>query len=142
MRDECSRLMEQRKKQYGSGYEEPAGQALLTSGYNLPTKYVIHTVGPIVMNHLTDNLCKELESCYRNILRCCVENGISTVAFCCISTGEFHFPNDAAARIAVQCVTKFLEKQERHFNRIIFNAFKDIDKKLYEKFLVNEHIIC
>lgn len=133
LRAECSRLMNQKKIRYGSHYEEPTGQAVLTKGYNLPAKYVIHTVGPIVAGRLTDSLRKDLENCYQSVLECCAANGLRTVAFCCISTGEFHFPNDEAAHIAVRTVSRFLEKHEAEFDRVIFNVFKDIDRVLYEK---------
>jgi len=133
LREECSRYMGRRRKQFGPGYEEPVGQAVLTKAYGLPAKYVIHTVGPIVGYRLTDALREDLESCYKNVLRCCVENRIRTVAFCCISTGEFHFPNDEAARIAVQTVIRFLAENEEKFDRIVFNVFKDEDREIYER---------
>ena len=127
--------MEQKRKSQGRDYEEPTGQAMITGAYNLPAKYVIHTVGPIVRYELTDELRADLGNCYRSILKCCIENGIRTVAFCCISTGEFHFPNDEAAEIAVKTVTDFLSEYRDNFDRIIFNVFKDEDKKIYEKIL-------
>lgn len=133
LRAECNHYMNRRRIQYGLRYEEPTGQAMLTKGYNLPAKYVIHTVGPIVDNVLNQTLRRDLHDCYENVLNCCVENGIRSVAFCCISTGEFHFPNDEAAKIAVETVTDFLYKYALNFDRIIFNVFKDMDKKLYEK---------
>lgn len=133
LREECSHYMKRRKMQYGSRYEEPTGQAVLTKGYNLPAKYVIHTVGPIVGGRLTQALRDDLRNCYRNVLQCCVENQIRLVAFCCISTGEFHFPNDEAAKIAAETVTDFLKMHEPEFDRIIFNVFKDIDRELYEE---------
>lgn len=133
LREECSHYMKRRKMQYGSRYEEPTGQAVLTKGYNLPAKYVIHTVGPIVGGRLTQALRDDLRNCYRNVLQCCVENQIRSVAFCCISTGEFHFPNDEAEKIAVETVTDFLKMYEPEFDRIIFNVFKDIDRELYEE---------
>lgn len=133
LREECSHYMKRRKMQYGSRYEEPTGQAVLTEGYNLPAKYVIHTVGPIVGGRLTQALRDDLRNCYRNVLQCCVENQIRSVAFCCISTGEFHFPNDEAAKIAAETVTDFLKMHEPEFDRIIFNVFKDIDRELYEE---------
>lgn len=136
LRTECSHYMERKRLRYGSRYEEPTGQAMLTKGYNLPAEYVIHTVGPIVGGRLTDHLRSELESCYRSVLECCVEHRIRSVAFCCISTGEFHFPNDEAAKIAVETVTRFLTEQEGAFDRIIFNVFKDVDRELYEKELM------
>ncbi|MDE6699812.1 MAG: protein-ADP-ribose hydrolase [Acetatifactor sp.] len=133
LRAECGHYMNRKKMQAGRGYEEPVGQAMLTKGYNLPAKYVIHTVGPIVGYQLTNALRKDLESCYRNVLKCCVENGIRTVAFCCISTGEFHFPNEEAAKIAVKTVTEFLAEYGEKFDRVIFNVFKDKDREIYEE---------
>ena len=132
LREACSQYMEHRKVQYGKEYEEPTGRAVLTEGYNLPAEYVIHTVGPIVYGSLTKKLKEDLRNCYKNILKCCVEHGIRSVAFCCISTGEFHFPNDEAARIAVAEVRKYLEKHQEDFDRVIFNVFKDVDRELYE----------
>lgn len=136
LRAECSRYMERKKMQYGSRYEEPAGQAVLTKGYNLPAEYVIHTVGPVVGGVLNNRHRQDLQNCYVNVLKCCVENGIHSVAFCCISTGEFHFPNAEAAKIAVKAVTDFLKDSEAEFDRIIFNVFKDMDRNLYEKELI------
>ncbi len=135
LRAECRDYMERRRRQAGQGYEEPTGQAVLTRGYSLPAKYVIHTVGPIVGGRLTDDLCRNLENCYRSVLTCCVENGARTVAFCCISTGEFHFPNREAARIAIGTVTGFLSEYGEKFDRVIFNVFKDEDKVIYEEIL-------
>lgn len=135
LRAECNHKMNQKRIQFGSRYEEPTGQAMLTLGYNLPAKYVIHTVGPIVGYHLTEELRQDLRNCYENVLRCCMDNHIRSVAFCCISTGEFHFPNDEAARIAVDSVTSVLNKHESKFDRIIFNVFKDMDKEYYEALL-------
>lgn len=132
LREACSQYMEHRKVQYGKEYEEPTGRAVLTEGYNLPAEYVIHTVGPIVYGNLTEKLKEDLRNCYKNVLKCCVEHGIRSVAFCCISTGEFHFPNDEAARIAVAEVRKYLEKHQEDFDRVIFNVFKDVDRELYE----------
>lgn len=133
LRAECSRYMDHRKMQYGPRYEEPKGQAVLTKGYNLPSEYVIHTVGPIVGSALHDGHRQDLRNCYENVLKCCVDNGIRSVAFCCISTGEFHFPNAEAARIAVDTVTDFLVRNGSEFDRIIFNVFKDMDRELYER---------
>ena len=133
LREACSHYMKRRKMQYGAGYEEPVGRAVLTEGYNLPADYVIHTVGPVVGGRLTPRHREELRSCYENILKCCVEHEIRSVAFCCISTGEFHFPNDEAAKIAVNTVTDYLEQYGGSFDRVIFNVFKDIDRELYEE---------
>ena len=138
LRAECSRYMDRRKMQYGPRYEEPTGCAVLTKGYNLPAEYVIHTVGPIVGGVLNNGHRQALRDCYINVLKCCVENGIRSVAFCCISTGEFHFPGAEAAETAVETVTGFLKGKESEFDRIIFNVFKDEDRKLYEKELAGE----
>lgn len=135
LREECSHIMSRRRMKYGRNYEEPTGTATLTSGYNLPCNYVIHTVGPIVYGRLNDKLCQDLQSCYENVLQCCLEHDIKSVAFCCISTGEFHFPNDKAAEIAWKTVTAFLEKHGDCMERIIFNVFKDSDMELYKKIL-------
>ena len=132
LREACSHYMKRRRMQYGARYEEPTGRAVLTKGYNLPADYVIHTVGPIVGGSLNQKLKDDLKSCYLNVLECCVEHGIRSVAFCCISTGEFHFPNDEAAKIAADTVTGFLKEHDPDFDRIIFNVFKDVDRELYE----------
>lgn len=135
LREECSHIMTQRRIRYGKNYEEPTGTATLTSGYNLPCDYVIHTVGPIVYDKLNEHLCQDLVNCYENVLKCCVENKIKSVAFCCISTGEFHFPNEKAAQIACKTVAGFLEVQGDFIDRIIFNVFKDNDRIIYESLL-------
>lgn len=132
LREACSHYVKRRRMQYGARYEEPTGRAVLTKGYNLPADYVIHTVGPIVGGSLNQKLKNDLKSCYLNVLKCCVEHGIRSVAFCCISTGEFHFPNDEAAKIAADTVTGFLKEHDPDFDRIIFNVFKDVDRELYE----------
>lgn len=138
LREECDDIMKQRQLRYGRDYEEPTGTATLTSAYNLPCEYVIHTVGPIVYGSLNDELCRDLRNCYENVLQCCLEHQIKSVAFCCISTGEFHFPNDRAAEIAVETVRAFLEEHDGCMERIIFNVFKDSDKNIYEKILTND----
>lgn len=132
LREACSHYMSQKKIQYGSRYEEPTGQAVLTEGYNLPAEHVIHTVGPIVPGRLNQKLREDLHNCYQNVLKCCIDHGIRSVAFCCISTGEFHFPNEEAAKIAVKTVAEFLNCYPSDFDRVIFNVFKDLDKSLYE----------
>lgn len=123
LRDECYSLMN------AQGHEEPTGCAKITGGWNLPAKHVIHTVGPIVSGELTERHRRELESCYRSCLECAESNGLKSIAFCCISTGEFHFPHDEAAKIAVRTVKEF-----RHsVSKVIFNVFKDYDYELYMK---------
>lgn len=134
LRAECSSIMSKRRMRYGGQYAEPTGTATVTKGYNLPCDYVIHTVGPIVYGRLNDALRQDLRNCYENVLKCCAENGITSVAFCCISTGEFHFPNDEAAEIATDASLRFLENSsENRMERIVFNVFKDYDREIYEK---------
>jgi O-acetyl-ADP-ribose deacetylase (regulator of RNase III) len=123
------------KMRYGNRYEEPTGEAVLTGAYNLPAQYVIHTVGPIVDAKLNDKHRNDLRKCYNSIMECCLQNNIKSVAFCCISTGVFHFPNDEAARIAVDTVSEFLDTNGESFDRIIFNVFKDYDRDIYEELL-------
>lgn len=138
LREECNHIMNQKRIRYGKGYEEPTGTATITRGYNLPAEYVIHTVGPIVSYQLTESLRQDLRNCYKSVLECALEHGIRSVAFCCISTGEFRFPNEEAAKIAVETVSDFLEQYPEKFDRIIFNVFKDLDRELYEKNLKND----
>ena len=128
LRLDCAEMM------HRQGYEEPTGQAKITPGYNLPCKYILHTVGPIIRGRLTTDDCKLLASCYRSCLELAAENNLESVAFCCISTGEFHFPNDKAAEIAATEVRTFLQK-ETSVKKVIFNVFKDLDKEIYERLL-------
>ena len=128
LRAECNRLMKEQ------GYEEPTGQAKITGAYNLPCDYIIHTVGPVVCGRLTEKDCALLKSCYIECLKVAEEHNIKSIAFCCISTGEFHFPNETAAEIAVDTVTKYLKNSD--IERVIFNVFKDRDKEIYTKLLV------
>ncbi len=135
LRAECSRQMEKLRIRYGSEYEQPTAVPMLTEGYNLPAKKIIHIVGPIVSGRLNAALEKQLADCYRNTLDLCVENGIRSVAFCCISTGVFRFPNRRAAEIAVDTVSKWLNGHEGQIDRVIFNVFKNEDKEYYEELL-------
>lgn len=128
LRLSCAELMEQQ------GYPEPTGQAKITPAFNLPCRYVLHTVGPIISGRVTAEDKELLASCYRSCLALAAENKLESVAFCCISTGEFHFPNELAAEIAVRTVKEFLEKQTG-VKKVIFNVFKDLDKTVYEKLL-------
>ena len=128
LRLDCARMMEEQ------GHEEPTGQAKITPAFNLPCRYVLHTVGPIIADTPTKRDCELLESCYRSCLELAAENNLESVAFCCISTGEFHFPNDLAAEIAVRTVKEYLKKQTS-VKKVIFNVFKDLDKAIYEKLL-------
>ena len=101
LRAECNRQMNQLRIRYGKDYEQPTAVPMLTDGYNLPAKKVIHIVGPIVQGRLTPTLEKDLSDCYKNTLDLCAKNDLKSVAFCCISTGVFRFPNKRAAEIAV-----------------------------------------
>ena len=116
------------------GHEEPTGQAKLTPAYNLPSRYVLHTVGPIITRRVTDADRALLASCYRSCLELAAAHGLRSVAFCCISTGVFRFPDDQAAKIAVDTVRAFLQ-QETSIQKVIFNVFKDLDKELYQQLL-------
>lgn len=124
----CEEMMEKQ------GYEEPTGKAKITPAYNLPCKYILHTVGPIINGKLREKDCELLANSYRSCLELAAENGLESVAFCCISTGVFHFPNEKAAEIAVETVKEFLEK-ETSVRKVIFNVFKDLDKEIYLKIL-------
>ena len=124
----CEEMMEQQ------GYPEPTGQAKITPAFNLPCKYVLHTVGPIIQGRVSKQDKELLASCYRSCLELASENALESVAFCCISTGEFHFPNEPAAEIAVRTVKEFLQKQTS-VRKVSFNVFKDLDKAIYEKLL-------
>jgi len=124
----CEELMQQQ------GYPEPTGKAKITPAFNLPCRYVLHTVGPIINGRVTKEDEELLASCYRSCLELAAENRLESVAFCCISTGEFRFPNGQAAQIAVAAVKEFL-KQQTSVRKVIFNVFKDLDKAIYEKLL-------
>lgn len=135
LRAECSRQMNQLRIRYGRGYEQPTAVPMLTDAYNLPAKKIVHIVGPIVQNRLTPQLEQDLADCYRNTLDLCKENGLKSVAFCCISTGVFHFPNERAAQIAAAAVRDWMAEHPDGIERVIFNVFKDEDKIIYEKLI-------
>ena len=116
------------------GHEEPAGRAKITPGFNLPAKYVLHTVGPIIDGKVTAEDEALLASCYRSCLSLAAENGCRSVAFCCISTGVFRFPPERAAEIAVRTVKDFLEK-DSGIRRVVFNVFRDSDLAIYRQLL-------
>lgn len=124
----CAEIMERQ------GCLEPTGQAKITPAFNLPCRYILHTVGPIVDESPTERDCAQLESCYRACLTLAAENHLESIAFLCISTGEFHFPNEQAAQIAVQTVKTFLN-QKSSVKKVIFNVFKDLDREIYARLL-------
>lgn len=125
----CAELMA------AQGHPEPTGRAKITPAFNLPSRYVLHTVGPIVRNRPTARDEALLAACYRSCLALAAAHGARSVAFCCISTGEFHFPNQEAAEIAVRTVREFLEQQTTSVERVIFNVFKDLDAAIYRRLL-------
>lgn len=116
------------------GHPEPTGRAKITPAFNLPCRYVLHTVGPIVDGRVTLRDEELLASCYRSCLELAADKGLESVAFCCISTGEFHFPKEEAAVIAVNTVKDFMTKQTS-VRKVIFNVFKNSDEEIYRRLL-------
>ena len=128
LRMACHEIMQKQ------GHEEPTGQAKITPGFNLPAKYVLHTVGPIINDEVTPEAETLLASCYRSCLELAEQHNLHSIAFCCISTGVFRFPPDLAAEIAIRTVKEFLRK-ETGIRRVIFNVFKDSDLTIYRNLL-------
>ncbi len=124
LRLECFEMMQRQ------GHEEETGHAKITKAYNLPCQYVLHTVGPIIYGSVAGTDRELLAGCYRSCLKLAAEHGLRSVAFCCISTGEFHFPAELAAEIAIGTVREW---QQRNPDKIevIFNVFKDSDYEIY-----------
>ena len=128
LRIRCNELME------AQGHGEETGKAKITPAYNLPSSYVLHTVGPIISGPLREKDCVLLSDCCCSCLELAAENNVKSVAFCCISTGVFHFPQEKAAEIAVEAVTRFLERKSS-VQKVIFNVFTDRDFEIYQKLL-------
>lgn len=128
LRNSCAEIMEKQ------GHEEETGTAKITPAFNLPCKYVIHTVGPIIEGRLRGKDKELLASCYRSCLELADQNAVESIAFCCISTGEFHFPNDIAAKIAVDTVKNYTAETHSKI-KVIFNVFKETDHEIYGKLL-------
>ena len=128
LRNRCAEIMQKQ------GHEEPTGRAKITPAYDLPCKYVLHTVGPIVNGKLTANHEELLASCYRSCLALADENGLKSIAFCCISTGVFGFPKRRAAEIAVQTVREYKVNTNSKIE-VIFNVFGDEDHDIYRELL-------
>lgn len=124
----CNELMKEQ------GYDEPVGRAKITPAYNLPCRFVLHTVGPIIQDRVTKKDEKLLACCYASCLEMAKENGIKSIAFCCISTGEFHFPNEKAAEIAIKSIKGFKERTKSKM-KVIFNVFKEKDYDIYRRLL-------
>lgn len=123
LRNACQQMMQ--------GQQEPVGKARITQAYNLPSKYVIHTVGPYIATSVTDQEIEQLKSCYLECLELADSYHLNTIAFCCISTGEFHFPNALATEIACQTVQEYLKHSQLE---VIFNVFKEEDNQLYRQY--------
>lgn len=123
------------QKMQKQGFEEPTGQAKITLAYNLPCRYVLHTVGPIINGHLTKKDRDLLAGCYTSCLQLATNYHLESVAFCCISTGVFHFPNEKAAEIAIASTTDFLKQNDTTVKKVVFNVFKENDKQIYERLL-------
>ena len=128
LRLECSRIMEEQNT------EEPVGTAKITKAYNLPCRYVLHTVGPIIYGEVTPKDCALLADCYRSCLKLAANYRLTCIAFCCISTGEFHFPNETAAQIAIQTVQEY-QKKHQNCPEVVFNVFKNSDYEIYKRLL-------
>ena len=128
LRRDCNEIMHEQ------GHDEPTGQAKITPAYNLPCRYIIHTVGPIVSGKLNEQHCELLKSCYLSCLKLAEENGVDSIAFCCISTGVFGFPQREAAQIAVETVKEYKEENRSNI-KVIFNVFKDDDLSIYRNIL-------
>lgn len=128
LRRDCAEIMA------AQGSAEPTGRAKITRAYNLPCDYVLHTVGPIVNGRVTSEDERLLAACYRSCLELAAQHGVQSVAFCCISTGVFHFPNERAAEIAVETVRRYKSETESKV-KVIFNVFKDTDREIYERLL-------
>ena len=128
MRLECAKIMKLQNS------EEKTGKAKITSAFNLPCKYVLHSVGPIVRGRLCKEDEEKLASCYRSCLELAEQSGVKSIAFCCISTGVFMFPNKRAAELAVQTVKQYKEKTKSKI-KVIFNVFKEEDERLYKQLL-------
>ena len=134
LREECDRIMRQQ------GVDEEIGKAKITGAYNLPSKYIIHTVGPAIAQGLkpADKDCEALASCYRSCLEIASYNKLESLAFCCLSTGVFNFPQDLAAEIAVKTVEDYLNSNETSLKHVIFNVFTDKDYYIYKKLLFGD----
>lgn len=127
LRLECNEIMKEKD------YFLHTGESFITKGYNLPSKYVIHTVGPIIYNDVTEKEKLQLVNCYTNSLKLATENGIKQIAFPCISTGEFRFPKDKASMLAILAVQNFLKEHRDALDKVIFNVYGEEDYKIYER---------
>ena len=131
LRLECADIMGRQ------GYDEPTGKAKITSAYNLPCDFILHTVGPIIYGNVTERDQQLLTDCYRSCLELAEQNGIKSIAFCCISTGIFSFPNRLAAEIAVRTVKEYKAENDSKIE-VIFNVFKNDDYQIYRELLCGD----
>lgn len=132
LRADCDRRMKNLRRRYGEGYEHPTAVPLVTDAYNLPSRKIVHIVGPIVTGPLTKAHRQSLKACYETTLDRCFLEGLTSVAFCCISTGVFHFPAEEAAHIATDTVSVWLSERPEAMERVVFNVFSEADRRLYE----------
>ena len=130
LRNKCAEIMVKQ------GFSEPVGRVKITPAYNLPSSYILHTVGPIISGEPTQKDCQSLRACYDSCLKLANDNKLKSIAFCCISTGEFHFPHRLAAEIAIKSVEDFLQN-DTTVKKVIFNVFSAEDEKIYRELLKN-----
>ena len=130
LRNACAKLIAEQ-----DGREEECGNAKITLAYNLPSKYVLHTVGPMVGRELTEKHRADLRSCYTACLNLAAERGLESVAFCCISTGVFNFPRGEAAEIATGAVVNWKMRHRETKMKVIFNTFLPEDTRIYREIL-------
>lgn len=127
----CNEIMKDK------AYNLANGEAIITKGYNLPAKYVIQTVGPMIEYDITDEDIVELTNCYINSLKLAVENGIRTISIPCIYTGLFRFPKDLACKIAVDSVDNFIDSNREKLDKVVFNLWSKEDVDIYEGYIRN-----
>ena len=135
LRMDCYKIMQEQ------GHEEANGMAKITSAYNLPSKYVIHTVGPaIAYGQEPDNReIAELENCYKSCLELADSHNLKSIAFCSISTGVFNFPKEQACELAIETVRNYLKNNpETNLEKVIFNTFSDEATEIYMEKLEKE----
>lgn len=126
LRLECNEIMKK------LNYNLPTGNAIITKAYNLPSKYIIHTVGPIIYNEVTKKDEDMLADCYKNSLEIALQNNIKSIAFPCISTGVFKFPKEKASKIAIKAVDEFIRQRNKDV-KVVFCVFSQEDEEIYER---------
>ena len=136
LRLECNHRMEELRAIHGPGYVQPTAVPMFTDAYNLPARKIIHVVGPIAYPKLLEEHEQQLHDCYTRCLNLCADEGFRSIAFCCISTGVYHFPRHRAATIAIDAVTTWLNDHPGSMERVVFNVFKDEDRICYERALL------